>query len=273
VLRAIGVVLFLGSLALPVHGCVSHPRDYETPPQARALPEGVRIVRRTSTTGVVQPGWRGLEERATRGWRREGAWGALWESRAWYPYYLAPLWLAALLAARSAPRSRRSVARGLLFLSGVVASFEFVYLWSDYDGFLGPSMAKVEKVLAWVVVAGVLFWRPARRSDSIGATISAQALLAFLHAFVFPLQDVRFWSLQGYGPGAMVRAILANYRIGFWVAVAGLAAVAVPGYAVLLRRRARGPGPEPLPTPPAAESRDLAADPAEEAAPGGAPLR
>jgi hypothetical protein len=270
VLRIVGVLLFLASLALPVHGCVSHPRDFETLPTVRRLPTNVRVVPRRATDEPVKPGWKSVADLAREGAERQGLWGALWESRAWYPYYLGPLWLAALLAARAAPRARGAVARGLLMLSGAVAGFEFLYLWSDYDGFLPKEWWKVEKVLAWFAVCLVLFWRPARRLDSIGATVSAQALLAFLHAWVFPLQDVRFWTLQGHGPGAMLRAISKNYHAGYWLALAALALVALPGYLPLLRRRrpvANATGGAGAPAAVLAEPEPVvarAADPASE---------
>jgi hypothetical protein len=238
-LRVAGVVLFLVSLALPVHGCASHPRDFETLPTARRLPKEVRVVSRRTSPEPVKPGWESVADLAETGARRQGVWGALWHSRAWYPYYLAPLWLAALLVWRSVPRARGTVARAALMLSGAVAGFEFLYLWSDYDGFLPREWWKVEKVVAWLAVCLVLFWRPSRRTDSLGATVSAQALLAFLHAWVFPLQDVRLWTLQGHSLEPMLRSIARNYQVGFWLAILALALVAAPGYVHLLRRRRR----------------------------------
>jgi hypothetical protein len=236
VIRATGLLLFLATLAMPIHGCRAHPRDFEPSAQARAPKE--------AAPREIPPAWRKIEARARSGWVRDGAWGAVWSARAWYPYFLAPVWVAALLLARRGASARRAVARSLLVLSAAIAAFEARYLWTEYDELFRGLPQGLETGVAWLLVCAVLFWRPLRREDPVGATVSAQALLGTLHAFTFLFQDARLWLSQGHGAGPIARALLANYQPGYWLAVAGLALAAAPGYAPLLAR-ARVPRASP----------------------------
>jgi hypothetical protein len=124
-----------------------------------------------------------------------------------------------------------------------VAAFEAAYLADDYDGMVEALPEGVETAIAWLVVCGVIFWRPLRREDPVGSAVSAQALLGVLHGLTFPVQDFRAWSAEGHGLGAIAQAIAVNYRAGFWIALAALSVAAVPGYLPLLGRSRRRPTP------------------------------
>jgi len=165
--------------------------------------------------------------------------GVVWAPRRWYPYAFVPLWIAALWAcARGDDEKRRRWSTVLRRASVAALVFEAVYLWRDFGG-VGPKWLRVpECVVVWLVVAAILFWRPRgrREADEVEAHVSSQALLALCHALTFPVDNARRWLGDGYSAAAIASSLGANYKHGFWIAVAAFAAAALPGY-----RLGRGP--------------------------------
>ena len=241
-LRAAALLVFCATAFLPLHACHAAPRS-PGPAALRAPPPSGRayVPARVIADAVHAPD-------------RRGALDLLWRVRDVYPYLLAPAWAALLLLAELGGRRGRAFAGGAaLLLSAAVAAFEFRYIRADYTGVLPASVRGAEQLVAWGVVVGVLVARRrGRRLLDAEAAVSAQALLACLHAFTFPAADLRRWVGAGHPLAPSVDALVANYQPGFAVAVVALVAIAVPGYL-----RAVAPRAGPL-APPA----DAAAVPA-----------
>jgi hypothetical protein len=221
--RAVALLVFTATAFLPLHACLASPRPGAQPSGGTYVP--ARVV----ADAARRPDGGGLR-------------GFVWSTRAVYPYLLAPLWAALLLAAELAGRRGRRAAGALaLALSVGVAAFELAYIRTDYTGVLPRAVLAQEQYVAWGVVVLLLFGRrPGRGFLEPEAAVSAQALLACFHAFTFPAADVRRYLAAGHGLGPVLDTLVTNYRPAFVVAVAALAAVALPGYL----RPAAGPPPD-----------------------------
>lgn len=229
VLRGVGVLVFAATAFLPLHACTTSPARVARPdPSARVAPPYVAAARVRDAVAASP----------------RDPMQALWRARAAYPYLLVPLWAVGVAAAASRrPALRRAVGAVLLASCAAVAAFEARYIAADYTGMLPRPLLRAEQAVAWAVVVGVLFLRRGRSLLDPAATVSAQALLAALHAFTFPAADVRRWLAAGHRPGPVVEALVVNYRAGFVLAVLALLAVAVPGYTRPGPARAPAPGP------------------------------
>jgi hypothetical protein len=259
--RWTGALLFLATAFLPVYGCRAHPRQFDAPPAGHER-AGFVIQHRDRVPA------RALATSVRDGWRAEGLGGALhgvWRQRAWYPFLLAPLWLAVLLAARRpGSRASRAAGRALLCVSIAVAVLEAFYLGTDWRGMTAPALRGVEVAVAWLVVCAILFGRPAgSRLADPGAVVSSQALLCAGHALTFPVYDGAAWLLEGYSSSAVLSTILSNYRPGFWLSLAAVSLAAAPLYAPSLARLAGGarePAARPAPTGAQAPGLPVGAD-------------
>lgn len=232
--RAFALLVFCATAFVPLHACRARPRS-----AAVAAREGA-----TPPSGRAYVPARVVAE-AAHAHEGRGPMAFLWAVRGVYPYLLAPAWAALLLLAELGGRRGRAVAGGLaLALAAAIAAFEFRYIRADYTGLLPAAARDVEQYVAWGVVVLVLFAR--RRGRGLldpEAAVSAQALLAFLHAWTFPAADLRRYLGAGHALGPVLDVLVANYRPGFVVASVALLALALPGY---LR-----PAPAPLAPAPA----------------------
>lgn len=158
-----------------------------------------------------------------------------WQARRWYPYALAPVWLAALALAWARPGWRRGVGAVLFALGVLVAAFEAIYLSFDYLPLLA-FLGRLEVLAAWLAVVAVLFAR--RRDDrglgAVEAHVAAQALLGVLHLLTLPASQARVW-LSDYPLADVLSAVTQNFRLPFW---SGILALGVAAGAVYLRRGA-----------------------------------
>jgi hypothetical protein len=233
-LRVVGVVLFLASAALPLTRCAPPPVE-----SGSSAAFHVVVVRVDTDQGAVP--WREIGGTLAAGWREGGPLQAVWKARTWYPYLLAPLWLLALLwTPRLAPAGRRRLGVFFLVLGIAIAVLEACYIATDFQGLFVGTAGVVEDVVAWSVVAAVLFVRPGGRPllDPVAA-VAGQALLGFLHAMTFPAYDVLTWASQRRGLAGVVEGLVFKYRPAFWLALAGLLLAAAPAY--LARRRQAEP--------------------------------
>lgn len=235
-LRAVALLVFCATAFVPLHACRARPRP-ATPSarEAASPPSGRTYVPARVIAEAAH---------ATDG---RGPMGFLWAVRGVYPYLLAPAWAALLLLAELGGRRGRAAAGGLAFaLAAAIAAFEHRYIRADYTGLLPAAVRDVEQYVAWGVVLVVLFVR--RRGRGLldaEAAVSAQALLAFLHAWTFPAADVRRYLGAGHALGPVLDVLVANYQPGFVVASVALLGIAVPGYL----RPAPGPAaPDPAAT-------------------------
>jgi hypothetical protein len=236
--RALAVLVFAATAFFPVRACSPGPGDFE--PHARGPTA-------QDFAGGDVPVDR-VRAEVSRGFEDGGVVGAVWGSRNWYPYLLAPLWIAALVAASSGfPRARRAAGVGLLVVSVAIAALEAPFLFRDFTGVLPPAARPFELAAAYVAVCAVLFLRPAGRGLlDPEATVSSQALLGLLHAATFPLGDAQRW-LPGHTIPAIGAALATSYRPAFWVALAALAFAAACAYAPSRRRApVLSPDPEPV---------------------------
>jgi hypothetical protein len=240
-LRLLAVLVFSFTAFFPVHGCGPGPGPRASVPRRETPPPPV--------SEPVQVPFEEVLEQGGEGWREGGLLGALWSVRVWYPYVLAPLWIAALALALASRRLARAAGWGLLAVSLGIALFELGYISYQFRGFLPPLLRPLEVGIAWILVLALLFLRRGGRTFlDPEATVSAHALLSVLHGLTYPVSDVRGWLRSDFEPGAILRAVLHDYRPAFWVALAALAVAAVPGY--LFRPRpvpAHAPAAPPVP--------------------------
>lgn len=175
-----------------------------------------------------------------------GGGSLLWRERRWYPFLLAPLWLAALLLVAgpsvAAASRRRAVGAGLLAAAVALAAFEAFYLGIEYAPLLPGLLGRAEVVLAWLFVVALLFVR--RRADrhlgAVEAHVAAQALLGVAHLLTLPSSQVRVW-LGAFPLEAAATAMLTNFRPAFWAGCLLLALSVLPVYL----RRLPAPAPDP----------------------------
>jgi hypothetical protein len=180
-----------------------------------------------------------IGHRLEEGWTRAGLLGAVWDVRPWYPFLLAPIWLAALLALpRLGAAGRKRLGTAFLALSVLIAVYEVFYIWHDYEGLLSGVLGPLEHLVAWAFVVAVLFVRPRGVPwHDVGAAISAQAFVGVLHALTFPAHDVIEWALRGHGLGTIVEVVQGRFLPAFWFAVGALVVTAAPGYLAASRPR------------------------------------
>jgi hypothetical protein len=157
-----------------------------------------------------------------------------WIARRWYPWYLALLWIPALLLVRGRPaagRRRRLVGAILWAVTLGLLVFEAAYLHAEYNPFLPGTLGKVEGLGAWLFVATILLAR--RRADrhlgAVEAVVAAQALLGFVHALTLPATMARTW-LGQHTWTAVTEAVMINFPLSFWLGTAGLLLIALPTY-------------------------------------------
>ncbi len=223
-MRLVGILVFAATLFLPVHSCGPGPFPRAAPPSPAAhratqpRAEDVQV----PIEEIVRHGGEGFTE--------GGAWKAVWRVREWYPYLLLPFWLVALALAASSGRLERAAGWGCLALTLALAVFETIYVTRTYVGFLPQSARAFEVGFVCLVVVAVLFLRRHRSLLDPAATVSAQALLAFLHGLTFPGHDVRVWVDDGASLSGILGSLLHDYRPAFWLALAGLLVAAVPAY-------------------------------------------
>ena len=167
----------------------------------------------------------------------------LWVARRWYPWYLALLWLPALLLVRKRPEGdrRRTLVGALLWgVTLVLLAFEAAYLYDEYLPLLPGMLGRIEGVAAWGFVAAILLYRrPAdRRLGAVEATVASQALLGFVHALTLPGTMARGW-LGAFPTEAVAEAVGRNFPLAFWAGTAMLLVIALPTY--LPRRGSSAP--------------------------------
>lgn len=239
-LRAVALLVFCATAFVPLHACRAAPRTPGVAARGPTIPPSGRVY---VPARVVADAAHAAGDR--------GALGFLWSVRNVYPYLLAPAWAALLLLGELGGRRGRAAAGVLaLTLAAAVAAFEHRYIRADYTGVLPEAVRVPEQYVAWGVVLLVLFVRrPGRALLDPEAAVSAQALLAFLHAWTFPAADLRRHLAAGHAFGPVLDALAANYQPGFLVAAAALLGVALPGY---LRA---APRPDPVPAAPGPDVR------------------
>jgi len=157
-----------------------------------------------------------------------------WLARRWYPWYLALLWIPALLLVRGRPpasRRRRLVGATLWAVSLGLLIFEAAYLQAEYNPFLTGFLGRLEGFGAWLFVGSILLWRRRadRRLGAVEAVVASQALLGFVHALTLPATMARTWAGQ-HAWGSVVEAVAINFPAWFWLGTAGLCLAAVPAY-------------------------------------------
>lgn len=211
----LGLALVLGAGFLPHH----EPRAVP----GRSLPPSASFASERPAELLATAVARGLE-RGRMGER-------LWEIRRWYPYALAPLWVAALLVAWARPRARRGVGAFLVLLTFAVAVLEARYLIVEYAPLFPDTLGRGEVALAWLLVVAVLAWR--RRADrhvgAVEAHVAALALLSALHFLTLPATQARCW-LDRHALVDVAGAVCQNFLPAFWTGFAGLLLVALPTY-------------------------------------------
>ena len=218
--RLVGLLVFGLTLFLPIYGCSGGPAARD--PAARQTTQRARDPGQTPIERIVKT--------LGRGERGDGVVAALWRCRLWYPYLLIPLWLVVLGLSSIGPRTRR-LAGGVLLASSIgVAALELAYIDHDWGGLLPPALRRIEVAVAWGVVVVVLFVRRGGRGWlEPEAGVSAQALLSFLHGVMYLAGDAITYVRGGHGAGVIVETLLDDYRIGYWIALAGLLAITGPG--------------------------------------------
>jgi hypothetical protein len=163
--------------------------------------------------------------------RGPGRVAPFWERRRWYPYFLLPLWILALVLAQRVPRLRRTVGLSLWVLALGLAGFEAAYLRAEYAPFLTGLGGRIEGVSVWLFVLAVLFYRRPRdrRPGAVEATVASQALLGFAHALTLPSTMARGW-WGAFETDAVLAAVGQNFPPAFWLGCAGLLLTALPVY-------------------------------------------
>jgi|GEM_PF-4507428 len=225
--QVLGLLIFAAAAFFPGHTNLQHP--------SRLLP----IAREKAAAAAQSEIPAQVLVEAVRSDLERGRPGArLWEVRRWYPFGLAPLWLAALLAVALWPRLRRLVGWALLSLALALAVLEAFYLGVEYAPLLPQVLGWGETLLVWVAVVLVLFVRrPTDRGvGAVEAHVAAQALLGWFHLLTLPSSEARIrWGTHSLGE--MATSLTTNFRPAFWAALAGLMLAFLPVYL----RRARRP--------------------------------
>lgn len=229
-LQLLGVVVVLTSaffptLALRVYPAVEGTSPWHSAAFVAGTPETPSLEIRDATQATL---------------RGESARCPFWDARRWYPWYLALLWVPALLLVwrRPAGDLRRRIVGALLWgMTGVLLVFEAAYLYQEYLPLLPGVFGRAEVVLAWLLVASILLFR--RRGDrtlgAVEATVASQALLGFVHALTLPGTMGRAW-VGAYPLDSIAAAVWLNFPPAFWIGCAGMLLASVPVY--LARKRA-----------------------------------
>lgn len=158
----------------------------------------------------------------------------LWIARRWYPWYLALLWIPALLLVWGRPSTdrRRRVIGGVLWAVSLgLLAFEGFYLYDEYLPLLPGALGRIEGVAAWLFVGALLLYRrPGHRHlGAVEATVAGQALLGFVHALTLPGTMARGW-LAAYPAGTVAEAVGHNFPPAFWAGTGAMLLIALPAY-------------------------------------------
>lgn len=224
----VGLVLVLGSAFWPLLDVRSYPGP--------VLPDG------TTRLTPITPGAREIPAQELGTALVESIRGPdrvtpLWSVRRWYPWYLAPVWVLALVLGSGVGRARRRlVGVALLLLSFGVVAFEAAYLKTEYLAFFPGVVGRIELGCVWLLVIAILLYRrPAdRHMGAVEASVAAQALLGFVHGITLPATMFRQWLAQRDAV-VVLEAVLHNFKPAFWIGMAGMLIMALPVY---LRRTA-----------------------------------
>ncbi len=242
VFRRVGLFLFLLAAVLPYHGCRVHPAELSGDEEANKTSfdpsyPGVsgaayaeNLLRRLQLLDPMESSWG----------KHEGKYGDFMGPRL---FLALPFWLAALLLIRgNRPRMRTVVGTVLWVLLGVAFIAMATYGRGAFRSGtveLGypeaPWFWPLESPWIWLGIAGgLLLLRPRRRWEirDVEATVESQALLGWGLCLVTPAWQAWSWAFQeGHPLPAITRALWANYRSGFWLALAALALIAAPLFA------------------------------------------
>ena len=234
-LQRVGVLLLVLASLLPYHGCIAHPSEFEDPAGSEggysrdALPfrpaAAVEFFVRRDVLGD-----RELKQDGT--FLFPGEWTS--NDYGYVPFFGLPPWILALALSRRGG-SRARWATGLV-LWGITACLPVAIgiAWAEGVQGVGPrGLRDLEAVGAGVAAALVFAARPGgrRRPEDVEATLSTHAVVALGVAFTRPAIDVFRWTFEdGHSGGAILLALVHNYRPGFYVTVAALGLVAAPLY-------------------------------------------
>jgi hypothetical protein len=236
-LRRIGLWLLVLATFLPYHGCRVHPSrvgspDVPPPGENSYDPDdpGVR--------GGRIPEWFVREKLLGQMRIDEDAYffsgGKATDDFLGPSVFLAlPFWALSLLLVRlRGDGIRLAVGLILLVFLGVVFLLSAVALYGGrFDPGDLPGMGNLGATVALGIAGAALLLRPRGRLGirDVEASVSAQAQLGLLLLFATPVLQSWTWIVEdGHRPVAVLRAHAANYRVGFWVALAGLLLVVAP---------------------------------------------
>jgi hypothetical protein len=228
-----GLALFFATLFLPVFHFRVYPIAGLTVPATGVVLSSGEA---TARVGFHAVGAREVPAQVLGAAIAEGLQGPsftrpFWERRRWYPYFLLPIWLLALVLGQRRERWRRPIGVLLWLLAFGLALFEARYLQSEYAPFLPGVAGRAEGVFVWLLVLSILFYRRPqdRHLGAIEACVASQALLGFVHALTLPSTMARGW-WDAFPHDAVIEAVTRNYPPPFWLGCAGLLLIALPIY-------------------------------------------
>jgi hypothetical protein len=228
--RTLRFLQWVGLALLAISACLpAFPFRLESPGLAPHLQPGEAAIVMIGPPGAVRVPADDIVSGMTN-WVFEGEppAAALWALRPMYAYALLPIWCLALVLARA---TRRGAGAALWVVTGALIVLEASYLSSDYLSFAPGGFGRFEMAFVWCVVVATLVYRRRvdRRLDAVGATVGSQALLGLMHGWTLPSTYARdlFFNVPF---GTLVERVVAVFAPGFWIGMAGLALVALPGY-------------------------------------------
>lgn len=233
--RRFGLALLLLASLLPYHGCIAHPVEFDRP--GRTASNYSRDTEPYVPAAAVELAFRqsGLRQEVDGGKDLLlGTSGGGSDDYGWYVFFGVPVWLA-LLGLSRRPGSRLRLAAG--WTAWVLsAGLPVAITWGLLEGEVGLGPRALRTAGAWAagaVAAAILLLRPPgrRHPSDLEATLSTHAVVALGVVFCRPVLDSLEWLFRdGHSGGAVLLALLHNYRPGFYLTVPALLMLAAPLY-------------------------------------------
>ena len=234
-LRRYGLLLLLLATILPYHGCRAHPSHYDL---SRSREEGYYLERpgvipTQFMKWVIRDKVLGLPAGDTdfsgqpKSLRTDDYAGHS-------IFFAVPLWILALALARIGGKAR--IAAAVLAWAGMIGSLAAIgipVVGGDFLHLFPEPFREVESAAMLLAAFLLAAARPRHRWDfaDVEATVSSNALLGIGAALYWPMHCYLRWTLkEGHSWGPVMASLWENYRIGFWVGLAGLLLVAAPLY-------------------------------------------
>jgi hypothetical protein len=234
-LRRWGLLLLLLASMLPYHGCRVHPGQLDGHGSGKDSSDWKPTHTGLNGAAILEGSVRGLL--GSRGFQVEDAIfpcdGKSDDLTGLLVFLAMPFWALSLLLVRGDRRRTRWVVGTLLWMAmGAVFLWAGLGILGSFDLSKGPPLYGIEGPPLLLPIAGALLLarpRSRRAIPDVEATVSSQAVLGIGVCLGWPVLTAWNWMYtDDHALGPVLRALWANYRIGFWAALLALVLVAAP---------------------------------------------